>query len=134
MTMLIRLLPFPLLALLVACEPAPAPTGPAEGAPLPPELCRKVREGLAKNTSPGATEFTETGEATIAEAAWAAMSPPNRDQLARTIAFHAVCARGGGASEQEVVVRSDTGIVLMRRTIDTQLDMGEMMGAADEAP
>ena len=126
------LLPFPLLALLAACEPAPAPMGPAEGAPLPPELCKKVREGLEKNSAPGAAEFTDKGEATIAEPAWGAMSPQNRDQLARTIAFHAVCARGGGASEQEVVVRSDTGIVLMRRTIDTQLDMGEMMGGAEE--
>ena len=129
---MIRLLPLPLLALLAACEPAPAPMGPAEGAPLPPELCKKVREGLEKNSAPGAAEFTDKGEATIAEPAWGAMSPQNRDQLARTIAFHAVCARGGGASEQEVVVRSDTGIVLMRRTIDTQLDMGEMMGGGDE--
>ena len=132
--MLIRLLPLPLLAILAACEPAPAPTKTAEGAALPPELCKKVREGLEKNSAPGAAEFTEKGEATIAEPAWGAMSPQNRDQLARTIAFHAVCARGGGASEQEVVVRSDTGIVLMRRTIDTQLDMGEMMGGGDEAP
>lgn len=131
---MIRLLPLPLLVLLAACEPAPAPTGRAEGAPLPPELCKKVREGLAKNASPGAAEFTDKGEATIAETAWGGMSPENRDQFARTLAYHAACARGGGGSEQEVVVRSDTGLVLMRRTIDTQLDMGEMLGTANEGP
>ena len=131
---MIRLLPLPLLALLAACEPPPAPTGPAEGAPLPPELCKRVREGLEKTSSPLAADFTDKGEAIMDETAWGAMSPQNRDQLARTIAYHAVCARGGGASEQEVVVRSNTGIVLMRRTIDTQLDMGEMMGRAEEGP
>ena len=132
--MLIRTLPLPLLALAAACEPAPAPRQRAEGAPLPPELCQKVRDGLEKSSAPGAAEFRETGEAVIAEAAWRGMTPEYRDQLARTIAFHAVCARGGGASEQEVVVRSEAGIVLMRRTIDTQLDMGEMLGRAEEGP
>jgi hypothetical protein len=131
--MLIRFLPLPLLSFLVACDPAPPPMQATGSDRLPPQFCKKVREGLEKSSGPGGAEFSETGEGTVMEAAWQTMDSSQRDALARALAYHAACARGGGASEQEVIIRSDSGNVLMRRTIDTRVDMGEMMGG-DEGP
>jgi hypothetical protein len=56
------------------------------------------------------------------------MAPDAREQLAQTLAFHASCAARRGSPEQAVAIRSQFGTVLMRRTIDTTLDLESLLG------
>lgn len=131
---MIRPIPLVALLLLAACDPAPPPGPPGgDAAPLPRELCAKVKEGLDALRARGAVDYRENGEASIAEAAWFAMGPASRDQFAQLLGFHAACALPDGAAEQQIVVRNEGGLVLMRRTVETRVDLSEALGQ-DDAP
>ena len=127
-----RTLLLPLLALAAACDPAPPPPAATEQSrPLPPEVCAQVREGLDKLKGQGAAEIDDKGNVLIEEQVWMAMPPATRDQLIRLVAFHAACALPEGATEQEVIVRGESGQVLSRRTIETSIDPNRVLGGDD---
>lgn len=111
----------PLLIALVACDSAPNP--PAADQPLPKPLCDQVKAGLAKLSAGGGIEIDGQGEAVMPEAAWAAIGVGQRDQLVKLLAYSASCAAGAQSEAQSVVIRSDEGQELVRRTVSTKIDM-----------
>jgi hypothetical protein len=117
-----------LLAATLACE-AKKPDWAkqdAPGAALPPQVCAQVRKAL-EGLSKGGADYTDKGEATLPAETWAQMPPQQRDQLATTLAYHASCEAGATTDGQTVVVRGDDGSELLRRTLSTRLDPGELL-------
>jgi hypothetical protein len=124
------LLVTPLLAPLAACDPAPQP--PAATQALPPQLCEQVEKGLAPLARSG-FDYDEKGEASMMEAAWAQLSPAQRDQLVKLLAYHASCAAGVQSDGQSVVIHGDEGQELARRTVSTKVDMaGALTGLGED--
>jgi hypothetical protein len=125
--MRLLLLILPLFAALAACE-AKKPDWAKDGAgsALPPQVCaqtKKALDGLAK----GAFDYTDQGEATLPTDVWLKMPNAQREQLANTLAYHASCAAGTAADAQSVVIRGDDGNELLRRTVSTRIDTGELL-------
>jgi hypothetical protein len=119
--------PFLLLALLAACDGAPPPPQ-APLLPVPPEACAKVKEALDTLQGQGALVYTDKGEATIDQQGWLAMGAGPREQLATALGLHAACSQSTPTAEQTVTVRSETGTTLMQRVIETQTDIGQLLG------
>jgi hypothetical protein len=107
--------------LAAACHPAPAPPEPL-GGPVPKQVCDEVKKALDAISSQGGVDYKDDGQATIEQAAWLAMGEDQRDAVAHALGFHASCAAGLQKEDQEVVVKSEAGIVLMRRLVDTRVD------------
>ena len=118
-----------LLLLLSACEVAgpPAEQRP-QGVKLPESVCKKFREGLETLKKQAGIDVDEKGEATVTELGWFGMNPAQRDQFAQLLAFNAACRSGQPSAEQRVLVRSETGVVLMDRIVETKVDMSELLG------
>jgi hypothetical protein len=118
----------PLIALLAACHAEkPDWAQNAQPAAMPGGACAAVEKVVAQIRTSRGIELADNGEATLPTAAWNMMSADQHDQLVRTIAFHAACKTGAESDAQPVVVRSDDGTELARRTISTRLDPGELM-------
>jgi hypothetical protein len=62
-------------------------------------------------------------EATIAQETWLPISEAQRDGLTRAMAIAAVCAEGTPKLEQEIVIRSETGMILTRRIVQTSFSL-----------
>ena len=112
-----RFAPIAALALLAGCEPE-APRQ-AVAAPLPEQVCSDARESNAQATKTGALILNNPLEAVLAHESWLAMPEAHRDGLTRAMGIAATCAAGSPQLQQEVVVRSETGIVLTRRIVQT---------------
>jgi hypothetical protein len=124
-----HLLILPLLLASVACEEK-KPDWARQGAPgvaLAPQDCAKVKAGL-DNLAKGGFDYTDKGEGTLPTEAWAQMPPSQRDQLASTLAYHASCVAGATSDQQGVVIRGEDGTQLLRRTLSTKVDAGELLG------
>lgn len=124
---LLLLLPILLAAGCEARKPDWAKQGASETA-LPPQVCARVRKGL-EALSKGGFDYTDKGEATLPADVWIAMPSQQRDQLANTLAYQASCAAGRTSDAQTIVVRGEDGGELLRRTISTTLDTGDLLGA-----
>lgn len=119
---------FLLLAALAACE-AKKPDWAQKDrqGPVPPQLCAEIEKGVAKVRTSGGIDIADTGDATIPAAAWERMSAAQRDQLIRTLAFHAACKSGAQSDAQPVAVHDDEGNELVRRSISTRVDTSEIL-------
>lgn len=115
-----------LILLLAACD-APAPPTAMAAGPLPKQVCKKVSDGLTQMSATAMFEYNSAGEATMAEEVWLPMSPPQRDQLAQLLAFHAACQQENAPAEQKVVIRSETGRPLLDRVVETQADISSLI-------
>jgi hypothetical protein len=112
----------PLILLLAAsCHQAPPPPQPLAG-PVPKQICAEVKKALDAMSSQGGMDYKDDGQATIEQAAWLQISEDQRDAVAHALGFHASCAAGVQKEDQEISVRSEAGIVLMRRIVDTRVD------------
>ena len=123
-------LPLLLPLLLAACQAAEKPDWAKEGAPgaaLPAEACAKIKQGLGSLAKAG-FDYDDKGGATVMTAAWLDMPPVRRDQLATTLAYHAACAAGRTSDAQTVIIRGDDGSELLRRTLSTKVDPGDLFG------
>jgi hypothetical protein len=122
-----HLLILPLL-LAAACE-AKKPDWAREGSAgtaLPPQVCAQVKKGLER-LAQGGFDYTDKGEATLPADAWLQMPRQQRDQLANTLAYHASCTAGATTDAQTVVVRSEDGAELLRRSLSTRVDTGDLL-------
>ena len=115
----------PLLLVLAACGPQPQPPE-AKSQPLPPILCEKARDGLEKLRVKGAIDYDEAGTATIPQEAWMVMGTGGHSQLAQMLAFHAACADPDGPAERPIVIRNESGVVLMDRPVSTEVGLGTL--------
>jgi hypothetical protein len=125
-----RSIPFVLLALLAACNPAPQP--PAVEAKLPQQLCDQVDKGLAQIGKGGGLDYDDKGEAGMMEAAWVQLNADQRDRLVKLLAYHASCAAGVPSDGQTVVIRGDEGQELVRRSVSTRIDMAGALNGLGE--
>lgn len=101
--------------LLAGCqaEPTPTPRTP----PLPAMVCAKVRNGLDMLTKKAPVVFDTPDSISIDTSVWFGLSPNAREELAQFVALNAACNAKEPPEEQTGTVRSDEGIVLMRKTI-----------------
>ncbi|MBV8686339.1 MAG: hypothetical protein JOZ90_05110 [Alphaproteobacteria bacterium] len=119
----------PLLPLTAGCEAKKPDWAEAGGAgnPLPAKVCAEVGKALAA-LGKGAAEYNDKGEATVPTEAFLQMPPAQRDQLAKALAYHASCAAGATSEAQPVLIRGDDGSTLLRTTISTDVDLGDLTG------
>lgn len=117
-----RFFPLPFL-LLAACDSGAPPAEQVKAAPLPPQLCAQVSKGLDALGKSSALDFDAKGEATMVQEAWFGMSDTQREDLAKTIGFHAACTSPDGSAERRVVVRDEYGTVLMDKIVPTTADL-----------
>jgi hypothetical protein len=111
------------IALLAGCDQA-AP--PKVATALPKKVCEDAQAAVTQATKSGAVVVNSPVEVMIAQESWLPMPEAQRDGLTRALGIAATCAGGVPKLEQEVVVRSDTGMVLTRRIIQTSFSpLGE---------
>jgi hypothetical protein len=110
-----------LLLALAGCEPDSAERPLATA--LPKEVCDQAQQALSGATRTGGVVLTSPIEALIAHEAWLQMPTDSRDALAQAMGISATCAGGTPKLQQEVVIRSETGIVLTRRVVETSASM-----------
>jgi outer membrane biogenesis lipoprotein LolB len=121
-----RLLPLLQLLALAACHDAPTPPEQVQ-APIPALICTEVKKALDTLASQGGMDYKDDGQATIEHAAWLQMGDDQRDSIAHALGFHAGCVSGRQDQNQEVVVRGEDNMVLMRRLVDTRVDPMSLM-------
>ncbi len=108
-----------LLALLSGCGEAPQIDNLVQAPSRPPEaLCQQVTTALRELQNQGAVVSTTPGEMTIDSAAWLELGERRRDELGQTLALTKACASADAGLEQEVVIRGETGAVLLRKVYD----------------
>jgi hypothetical protein len=117
---------FPLLILLAACGSKPQAQPDAKAPPLPSQLCDQTRDGLEKLRVKGALDYDEGGAATIPQAAWMTMGSAEHGSLAQMLAFHAACAQPDGSAQRHVLIRNESGVVLMESDVSTKFGLGSL--------
>ena len=115
------------LLMLAGCGEAPAPAPAPEPEPRaamrpPAKQCADAREGLDALKASAALDYDAAGEATIFQEAWLQLPPDRREIIANALAVHAACAAPQPPLDQEVTIRGEGGIVLMRRTVELAVD------------
>lgn len=115
-----------LLLLLAACG-SEVPKAPEPLAvPIPPQLCEQALAGLEKMKAKGGFEHDGNGSATIPQEAWIVMGAAGHGSLAQLLAYDAACKHPGGPPERQIVIRNELGVVLMERTVSTDVGLGSL--------
>jgi hypothetical protein len=108
-------------ALVAGCDRTAAP--PPAAAALPDSVCKDAQAAVQAVTANGAVLLTSSVEASLAHESWLAMPEEQRASLTRAMGLAATCSSGLPKLEQEVTIRSETGQVLTRRTVETSLSI-----------
>jgi hypothetical protein len=95
---------------------------------LPTEVCTKAKEAVDRVVSAGGMVLNTPTDGVMPQEAWLQMSPAGRNAMLTAMALAATCA-GEPRLEQEVVVHSETGQVLARRTVQTSYSVSEALGS-----
>jgi len=103
-----------------ACHPEPASR---IATPIPKEICDQAQAAVEKLTEAGALILRSPTEGMIAQEAWLHIPEAPRDGLIRAVGIAATCAEGMPTLEQEVTIRSETGVVLSRRIVETSFSL-----------
>jgi hypothetical protein len=114
---------------LAACDTQPPP---APDAPMPAQLCAEVKKGLDALGKNGGFDYDDKGEGSALEAVWTQMSPDQRDQLVKMLAYHASCVAGAQSDGQTVTIRSERGEPLTSRSVSTRVEAGAALGSGDD--
>lgn len=112
------------LVLATACEQADQT--PAPPARLPQQICDQARQALDKASQSAGFEYSGA-EATVAEAGWRGLSDDQRGAIAQALGVNAACSAPEPARETTVLIRSETGRTLMERTVETSVDLSEIL-------
>jgi hypothetical protein len=83
----------------------------------------EAQTAVTQATKGNAIILSSPVEAMIAQESWLPMPEAQRDGLTRAMAIAAVCAEGIPKHEQEIVIRSESGMVLTRRTVQTSFSL-----------
>jgi hypothetical protein len=126
----------PIVLLLAACGSQPgssgqasnAQSGQAGGIPAaapPAQLCEQARKILEQLGAKGAIDYDDQGTATVPQEIWMGMAEQH-SQFAQTLALHAACAHPDGSAERNVVIRNESGVVLMEASVPVNLGLGSI--------
>jgi hypothetical protein len=110
-----------LLLALAGCRPAPLP--PEEAIALPRSVCDQAQQAMGAATKTGGLVLSSPVEGMIAHEIWLRMPPESREGLAQAMGVAATCAEAAPRLNQEVVIRSEEGMVLTRRVVETSSSM-----------
>ena len=117
------------LAALAGCGQQPAGQMP-DGkpfAPLPEKVCAQAKAGLAQLKGKVGIEISGPAEAIVEQGVWLGMGASGHDQLAQLLAYDAACAQATPPREQEIRIRNESGVVLMRRVVETGVDLSQFL-------
>jgi hypothetical protein len=123
------LIPLLLFVPLAACDTQPPP---ATDVPMPAQLCAEVKKGLDALGKNGGFDYDDKGEGSALEAVWTQMSPDQRDQLVKMLAYHASCVAGAQSDGQAVTIRSERGEPLTSRSVSTRVEAGAVLGSGED--
>jgi hypothetical protein len=107
--------------LLAGCGETEVPK--PEASMVPAQTCREAQVAVSKATEGNAILLSSPIEATIAYESWLPMPEAQREGLTRAMAIAAVCSEGTPKLDQEIVIRSETGMVLTRRIVQTSFSL-----------
>ena len=91
----------------------------------PPQLCAKAADALKQLGAKGAIDYDDLGSATIPQDLWMAMGDQHAS-FAQTLALHAACTHPDGKGERKVLIRNDSGVVLMEAMVPTNVGLGSL--------
>ena len=121
-----------LAGLLASCDfEQAAPPTPTQ---LPDKMCQDAKTALDALRKAAAIEYNDQGEATIGQEVWLPMKPEQRDQLAVALAVNASCAAGQTSSDQRILIRGDSGMVLMDRIVSTTPNLMDLVNGESGDP
>jgi hypothetical protein len=124
-----------LLLATVACDAAPKGAAPAAALTLPAEVCEQAGKTLQDMKKRGPFEFASDGTATIFREVWDAAGEGGQEQLSKALAYNAACASAQPPAEKEIMIQSEFGQILSKRTIQVAPDAGQLLnGAGSTAP
>ncbi len=116
------------LAALAGCgEPPGKMPDQKPFAPLPEKVCAQAKDGLTQLKGKVGIEIGGPGEAIVEQGVWLGMGASGHDQLAQLLAFDAACAQATPPREQEITIRNESGVVLMRRVVETGVDLSQIL-------
>lgn len=116
-----------LLIFLASCnEPEALPEMTREVSPPPAQLCEQARQGLSEVRNQGGL-VTTAGENVMEQQTWLQIGPQQQEQLVQALAVEQACASDEGTAEQEVVIRNEGGMVIVRRTVSLTADAGSFL-------
>ena len=111
------------LLLAAACDQTAAPVADTRQAVrLPQEMCDKAGDNIAALEERAVIDQDGNGAATIFHDVWLQLPQPQREEIANALGVVAACAAPEPIVEKEVVINSETGTVLMRRTVPLAVD------------
>jgi hypothetical protein len=124
-----RFFPALILLCLAACDSRPGSGDPSSQAgpvpPPPPQLCAQAGKALEQFEEKAAIVYDDRGRATVPQEIWMAMGSQH-SQFAQALALHAACTHPDGAAERPVLIRNETGVVLMEATVSTNIGLGSL--------
>jgi hypothetical protein len=98
---------------------APAP----EASMIPAQTCREAQAAVSEATKGSAILLSSPVEAAVAYDAWPPMPEAQREGLTRAMASAAICSVGRPKLDQVIVIRSEPGMVLTRRIVQTSFSL-----------
>lgn len=116
-----------LLLSLAACQAEAPPEESRQAIRLPKRACDAALNSLEALSSKAVLEYDASGSATIDQEVWLQFPEGQREAIATALGHHAACAAGEPVVEQEVVVNSQYGSPLMRRTIELSYDPADLL-------
>jgi len=125
-----RLFLLPTLFLAAACgsQSPSSPLGDLDNIQVsapPAQLCAKAADALKQIGAKGAIDYDDQGSATIPQDLWMAMGDKHAS-FAQTLALHAACTHPDGKAERKVVIRNESGVILMEAMVPTTVDLGTL--------
>ena len=126
-----RLAFLPSLLLVAACgSQSPSSSLPADleniqVPPPPARLCKQAADALKQSGTAGGIDYDDVGNATVPQAIWTGLGD-QRSKFALTLAMHAACTHPDGKGERKVLIRNESGVILMEASIPTNVGLGSL--------
>lgn len=93
--------------------------------PPPAQICGQAAAALKQSGASGGIDYDDAGNATVPQEIWMAMGD-QRSKFAQALALHAACGRPDGKRERNVLIRNESGVILMEASIPTTIGLGSL--------